>query len=76
MKLLAVRVLAFPPFNHDMGFFAIISFHDAGNLIAVPEAAATDGAGRFLPGTSFFIMTVVIIKSNPETIKQICFRLN
>ena len=51
MKLLAVRVLAFPPFNHDMGFFAIISFHDAGNLIAVPEAATTDGAGRFLPIT-------------------------
>ena len=51
MKLLAVRVLAFPSFDHDMGFFAIVPLHDAGNLIAVPEAAATDGAGRFLPIT-------------------------
>ena len=28
------------------------------------------------PGTSFFIMMIVIIKSSPETIKQICFLLN
>ena len=29
-----------------------------------------------IPGTSFFIMMIVIIKSSPETIKQICFLLN
>ena len=27
-------------------------------------------------GASFFIMMIVIIKSSPETIKQICFLLN
>ena len=32
-------------------------------------------SGR-IPGASFFIMMIVIIKSNPETIKQICFLLN
>lgn len=51
MELIAVRVLAFPSFDHDMGFFAIVPLHDAGNLITVPEAAATDGTGRFLPIT-------------------------
>ena len=29
-----------------------------------------------IPGTSFFIMMIVIIKSNPETFKQIYFPLN
>ena len=29
-----------------------------------------------IPGASFFIMMIVIIKSSPETIKQICFLLN
>ena len=29
-----------------------------------------------IPGTSFFIMMIAIIKSSPETIKQICFLLN
>ena len=29
-----------------------------------------------IPGASFFIMMIVIIKSNPETIKQISFLLN
>ena len=29
-----------------------------------------------IPGTSFFIMMIVIIKSSPETIKQIRFLLN
>ena len=29
-----------------------------------------------IPGTSFFIMMVVIIKSSLGTIKQICFLLN
>ena len=32
-------------------------------------------SGR-IPGASFFIMMIVIIKSSPETIKQICFLLN
>ena len=51
MKLIALRVLAFPSFDHDMGFFAVVPLHDAGDLIAVSEAAATDSAGRFLPIT-------------------------
>ena len=51
VKSAAVRVLAFPSFDHDMGFFAVVPLHDAGNLIAVSEAAATDSAGRFLPIT-------------------------
>ena len=29
-----------------------------------------------IPGASFFIMMIVIIKSSPETIKQISFLLN
>ena len=32
-------------------------------------------SGR-IPGASFFIMMIVIIKSSPETIKQIRFLLN
>ena len=51
MKLAAVRVLAFPSVDHDMGFFGIISFHYAGNPVTVFEALATDGTGGFLPIT-------------------------
>ena len=51
MKPVAVSVLAFSSLDHDIGFFAIVPFHDAGNLVAVSEAAATDGAQRILPIT-------------------------
>ena len=51
MKLFTVRVLAFPPFDHDTGSFAIVPLHDAGNLVTVSEAAAADRAGRLLPIT-------------------------
>ena len=35
MELLAARILAFPAFDHNVGFFAVIASHDAGNVIAV-----------------------------------------
>ncbi len=51
MEFLTVRVLAFPSFDHNVGFFTVIASHDAGNLIAVLESGATNRTGRFLPIT-------------------------
>lgn len=51
MEFLTVRVLAFPAFDHNIGFFAVIASHYAGNLIAVLESGATNRTGRFLPIT-------------------------
>ena len=44
-------------------------------MVSYHRSRGYDLAGRF-PGTSFFIMTVVIIKSSPETIKKIYLELN
>ncbi len=51
VKSAAVRVLAFPAFDHNPGFFTVIAFHDAGNLIAIFEIGAAGRAVRFLPIT-------------------------
>lgn len=51
MEFLTVRVLAFPSFDHNIGFFTIIASHDAGNLIPVFKLCTTDRAYRFLPIT-------------------------